>query len=1100
VDFTPRQLDAVDVAKASQDTCIVAGPGSGKTSVLVEFYRRLVVEAKVPPQNILAITFTEKAARNMKEKLAELFHKMPERRRQLEQANVSTIHGFCARLLRENAIAAGIDPEFSVLDARQSILMQRQAASDALDQMFAAEPEAVHCLISGLKSPDVARNIPSVYDAMRAAGVETTDLRAFRMDAHGGFEDLNHAVRSLTLENTLGWSPSQKERLQEVLAAVLRVTGLSSATLSTDHFRAIAGFPTSLKGLKTRTAIHSLLMSIKDRILPDLYRRLLAGYYFRERETLIRVIERFHRLYGERKRNIGALDYADLETFAVRVLQENRGVREHVQTGFLHVLMDEFQDTNAQQAKLIELLRAPDCFYAVGDINQSIYGFRHADPDVFRAYRDHVETNGKHRVELEENWRSRPDILSAVETISHHAAGIEQRPLVAKKQFPEKLQPSVEVLSAIADTQETALDLEARWVARRILDFAGSLELASGPAGFGDIAVLVRNSEVLGAFTGAFEQAGIPYLLNQGKGFFETREVVDLTCLLRTIDNPRDEISLAAVLRSPFVRVSDEALLRLKTRGNLGSALRRLDHLESEFSADDLAKLRRFREQLFRWRESRDVAGFDRLLIRALDETSYRIGPGSRAVANIEKFLTLAREACSRLTLAEFVDELALMRLADARDPDAPPEDAVNAVRIMTVHAAKGLEFPVVFLVALHKGIQQGVDPLCFSPRLGLGARWLNPASGEEKGDWFHNAIREEAGNRDTGESNRLFYVAMTRAEEHLVFSYSSFGKQKEWAAALEAALSLDLRMPQQRVQRIQAPDGDSFPLRIFATDAAPELLTRREPGTLTAPIQLLTRPEVSGQHDFAASVTSIAHFADCPRRYYLETYLGWPGNAPRTLRHVDDDAVEQLDASEFGLEVHALLAGQPAVQSTPEALKLAGAFRASDLGRRAERASRVEREFGFLMATEDVVLRGQIDLWFEEGGECILVDYKSDNVKARETASSAEFYAPQLRLYALALERITGRPPDRAFVYFLRPGIAEPVSLERSLLDDPEILVRDFREAQSSLDFPLREGEHCARCPYFRGLCPAGSGVHDVIHAPTIDGENLTGDEASVG
>jgi CRISPR/Cas system-associated exonuclease Cas4 (RecB family) len=187
-------------------------------------------------------------------------------------------------------------------------------------------------------------------------------------------------------------------------------------------------------------------------------------------------------------------------------------------------------------------------------------------------------------------------------------------------------------------------------------------------------------------------------------------------------------------------------------------------------------------------------------------------------------------------------------------------------------------------------------------------------------------------------------------------------------------------------------------------------------------------------------------------------------------------------------------------VQSTPEALKLAVAFRASDLGRRAERASRVEREFGFLMATEDVVLRGQIDLWFEEGGECILVDYKSDNVKARETASSAEFYAPQLRLYALALERITGRPPDRAFVYFLRPGIAVPVSLERSLLDDPEILVRDFREAQSSVDFPLREGEHCARCPYFRGLCPAGSGVHDVIHAPTIDGENLTGDEASVG
>ncbi len=1101
MDFTPRQLDAVDVAKARQDTCIVAGPGSGKTSVLVEFYRRLVIEAEVPPERILAITFTEKAARNMKEKLAKLFQKMPERRRQLEQAHVSTIHGFCARLLRENAIAAGIDPEFSVLDARQSILMQRQATADALDNIFAAEPEPMRRLISGLKSPDVASYLPDVYDGMRAAGVEAADLWTFRASFEGGFEKLKNAVRRLTLENTLGWNESQKERLHEVLAAVLRVTELSDAPLSNEHFRAIGEFPTSLKGLKTKTAIHGLLMSIKDRILPDLYRRFLTEYYSRERELLIRIIQRFDRLYSERKRRIGALDYTDLETFAVRLLQEDRGVRERVRATFLHILMDEFQDTNGQQAKLVALLRAPDCFYAVGDINQSIFGFRHADPEVFQTYRDYVETSGKHLVELEENWRSRPEILSAVETISHHAAGIEHRSLVGKRQFPEKLQPSVEVLSAIADTQETALDLEARWVAQRIRDFAGSLPLASGPAGFGDIAVLVRNSEVLAAFTRAFEQAGIPYLLNQGKGFFETREVVDLTHLLRVIDNPRDEISLAAVLRSPFVRVSDEALLRLKTGGNLGSALRRLDHLESEFSADDLGKLRRFREQLFRWRESRDASGFDRLLMSTMDETGYSASPGTRALANIEKFLALAREASSRLTLAEFVDELESLRLADARDPDAPPEDAVKAVRIMTVHAAKGLEFPVVFLVALHKGVQQTVDPLCFSPRLGLGARWLNPASGEEKGDWFHNAIREEAGHREAAESNRLLYVAMTRAEEHLVFSYSSFGKQKEWAAALESALSLDLRTPQQRVQRIEAPDGDPFPLRIFATDTPPQLLTRSDPGPLAATVQVLARPQVREQHDFAASVTAIAHFADCPRRYYLETYLGWPGDAPRTLRRVDDDETgDELDASEFGLHVHALLAGQTLGQTTPEAQKLADAFRASELGRRAGRASRIEREFDFLMAIEDVVLRGQIDLWFEEGGECVLVDYKTDDVKPRETASRAEFYASQLRLYGLAIERITGRPPDHAFVYFLRPGIAVPVSLERSLLDDPETLVRDFREAQSSLDFPLREGDRCVRCPYFCGLCPAGSGVSEIIDTPAIDGDDLAGDEAGIG
>ena len=213
-----------------------------------------------------------------------------------------------------------------------------------------------------------------------------------------------------------------------------------------------------------------------------------------------------------------------------------------------------------------------------------------------------------------------------------------------------------------------------------------------------------------------------------------------------------------------------------------------------------------------------------------------------------------------------------------------------------------------------------------------------------------------------------------------------------------------------------------------------------------------------------------------------------------------EEDPGDEIDASQFGLDVHALLAGQHVENATAEAHKLAEAFHASELGRRAARASRIEREFDFVMAIENVVLRGQIDLWFEEGGELVLVDYKTDDIKSRETAARAEFYAPQLRLYALALERITGRFPAKAFLYFLRPNIARPVALEQTLLDSPEDLVREFRDAQSALDFPLREGEYCTRCAYFHGLCPAGSGVPDVIHSSAIDGEDLTGDEAGVG
>jgi CRISPR/Cas system-associated exonuclease Cas4 (RecB family) len=171
---------------------------------------------------------------------------------------------------------------------------------------------------------------------------------------------------------------------------------------------------------------------------------------------------------------------------------------------------------------------------------------------------------------------------------------------------------------------------------------------------------------------------------------------------------------------------------------------------------------------------------------------------------------------------------------------------------------------------------------------------------------------------------------------------------------------------------------------------------------------------------------------------------------------------------------VHALLAGATVESSDPEAARLAQAFRSSALGQRADRAV-VEREFDFLMEVENLVLRGQIDLWFEDRGGTVLVDYKTDRVDAAGAPARAEQYGQQLRLYALALDRLNGRAPQEAYIYFLRPNVAVPVDLRPSLFNAPEPLVRAFREAQEHSRFPLNEGEHCRFCPHFGGLCPAG-------------------------
>src|SRR5579862_4099048 len=168
--FTADQLDAVDVGKRHFNACVVAGPGSGKTTVLVEYFRRLV-EAEVDPLRILAITFTEKAAGNMRKKLGQAFHDQPQTRARLERAWVSTVHGFCARLLRENAVFAGVDPEFRVLDATESWRMQQEAMRNAIDSLFADHLEGMRGLIRGLSSYEFELAVLNAYDTMRGAGI-----------------------------------------------------------------------------------------------------------------------------------------------------------------------------------------------------------------------------------------------------------------------------------------------------------------------------------------------------------------------------------------------------------------------------------------------------------------------------------------------------------------------------------------------------------------------------------------------------------------------------------------------------------------------------------------------------------------------------------------------------------------------------------------------------------------------------------------------------------------------------------------------------------------------------------------------------------------
>jgi ATP-dependent exoDNAse (exonuclease V) beta subunit len=976
------------VERSGQNVCVVAGPGSGKTRVLTERFAWLVENRSVDPTRILAITFTEKAATEIKSRLIRRFAEQPARREAIERAWVSTIHGFCARVLQENAIRAGLAPDFTVLDQPAADRLAREAAEGTLDAMYREQPEKMRRLLEAVdlstqddgRQPDLAGSILAVYESMRLSGIAEFPQAAASVD---------HVIeaRELAASFVRGLPPKGAEGP--------RLRAWAAKFLERPNLETVSQFNFNLNLLGRNQAASGL----KKVVLPRLESQLVGEHYADLRAMLQAAILRVGAAYRGKKRQSAAVDFADLEEFTIALLESDDGVRKQLSARFDQVLMDELQDTNRLQWRLVNLLGAT--FFGVGDINQSIFGFRYADPEVFAEYREQLRSKGAEIDHLKENYRSRREILETVSAMLDGQSGIEPRNLEACAEFPAASGSVVERLVGRGEDGPTA---EAALVAARIREFVDSKEFC-----FGQIAVLVRALGSTTPFEQAFDRLGIPFLLTGGRTFLEARETRDLLALLAALVNPLDEIPLVGVLRSPLMGVSDPEIFRMSRDGWRAGFERRFGRI-------------------------RQLAGFiapDRLIAMALDECGYSTGLTERARANVEKLLAwLRREFSDRpRPLAEILEDLEALRWTQSV-AEAPPPEAGDVVRMMTIHAAKGLEFPVVFVSALHRGTDRRKAVMAVSRGTGLGVKWRNSVTGEGVSDPAHAGLMQQLEQKEKAEETRLLYVALTRAENRLILSHAEGKRPSPWQKL--AAMVQESAPPPE--------PGDSG----RAASVAKE--------------DVLDLPVVTGQYDSAAAVTSVALFSACPRKYYLSRYLGLQAQPQG----------RGTGAIELGLAVHSALAGQ-SVES-PEAQELAGRFRSSELGRRVESAARVEREFDFQFEIDDVVLRGQIDLWFEQGGELVLVDYKTDRDEA-----SAGNYALQLRLYAIALERYAGRLPDRAVLYYARSDRAIEVSLEDAELAEARASVRGFREAQEQLRFDLKVGEQCGKCEFWKGVCPAG-------------------------
>src|ERR1041385_4192600 len=591
---------------------VTAGPGSGKTTVLVERYVHILREHKLSIDQIVAITFTNRAANEMHERLRSELNQMlrianeEERRRwlnykrTLDGAVITTIHGFCARLLREFPIEARVDPQFLLLDEHRAAMMLELIVEEVLSDFLSNGHVEISRLTLGVGRSRLAAALAQLYREARGQGLSLEDLALATARVHATEEDHARALEELERMMTefLGVRRTTKAAMTnqaEVLAAWTEAQKLlksipSHETLP-DFCRLVENFRAHRPQARAPVAEHVKALDelvwgkeLQGRV-PQVCLDLFARQYALE---MVNLLLRVDQRLNEEKQKISALDFDDLELRTLSLL-ERPEVIARTSERYRFFLVDEFQDTNAVQRVLLERLalakgRRPANLFIVGDRKQSIYGFRGADVDVFREMTATLLSAGGEEKPLQLNFRSQPPLIAFFNYLfarlfqvpedvpSSEYKNLDQLGYVKheKSEAKRELRDSGPLVELLITTklsyeedpraEQDSRVLDAQQLARRIL------ALTKGPNAvkYGDIALLFRAMTQVSIYESVFRRANIPYQTVLGRGFYEREEITDLIQLLRFLDNKTDELRLAAVLRWPLCGIFDHALLALR--------------------------------------------------------------------------------------------------------------------------------------------------------------------------------------------------------------------------------------------------------------------------------------------------------------------------------------------------------------------------------------------------------------------------------------------------------------------------------------------------------------------------------------------------------
>ncbi|MBD9022739.1 MAG: helicase-exonuclease AddAB subunit AddA [Megasphaera elsdenii] len=879
--WTNEQQAAID--SRGQTLLLSAAAGSGKTAVLVERIIRRLLDKEYPIDitELLVVTFTKAAAAEMRDRIGTALMKAlsetkdPRVERQLAllpSAQISTLHAFCQHVIRKYFYTIDLDPAFSIAGEEELNLLRRQVLEDVflsyyeddekasilypLADMFGSDrgddilmdtvsrmytyarslawPE--HWLKEAARAYDVAPD--AVIDDMVWAGpIKDAVRRILEEDARLYDGVLYH------LRQREAFAPACDTFVAE--QAALRQAAQARSWDDLSRFVRAIDFP-RLKSLRKLSdddkAVWERCKKVRDDVKKDVIKTLQAVYFSATPEEwldgmramkpvmdgLVTLTLDFAKAYGAAKKEKGWIDFSDLEHFCLQILLAPDASPEHpvpsaaaeeLRSQYEEVFIDEYQDTNGVQELITRLVSGEDNRFMVGDIKQSIYRFRLADPTLFLEKYQSFSRDEKavqRCIDLGRNFRSVPVVLDAVNAVfsramTAEAAGMdygEREKLYAGRQAPDDERwiggpVEVDIVPTPSDEEDddgsTAFEKECRFIAGRIGELLASGRMAARkdgalePLSYRHIVVLLRSmagkADVL---IQALQEGGIPSYAEQSGGYFAAVEVQVMLALLRCIDNPEQDLAMAAVLRSPLVGLDETALAGVRLAGD-GTLWQNLSAFVASLpdGVDEKEDLQQFMAAFDSWRTYSRRHGVAELLQRLYDDTAYvdfvgAMPGGDVRQANLKALYDRARQ----YEEAGFRGLFRYLQLMDKMKEDgldlAPAKvvsEKEDVVRIMSIHKSKGLEFPVVFVADMGKAFNRRdtQDQILFHNRLGIGLKQYDPEWRMSYPTLIWSGIAAQLRWEGTAEEERILYVAMTRARDQLILTGHSSHIDRDW-------------------------------------------------------------------------------------------------------------------------------------------------------------------------------------------------------------------------------------------------------------------------------------------------------------------------------